>query len=35
MGAISIISWVKDGTALTLTGNLDFPTMIDIAASVQ
>ena len=35
LGAISVVSWVKDGTLLTLTGNLDFPTMIDIAGSVQ
>jgi outer membrane lipoprotein-sorting protein len=35
MGAISVVSWVKDGTLLTLTGNLDFPTMLDVAGSVQ
>jgi len=35
IGAISVVSWVKDGTLLTLTGNLDFPTMLDIAGSVQ
>jgi hypothetical protein len=35
MGAFVTVSWIKDGTLLTLTGNLDFPTMIDIAASVD
>lgn len=35
LGAVSVVSWVKDGTLLSLTGNLDFPTMIDIAGSVQ
>jgi outer membrane lipoprotein-sorting protein len=35
MGAFSSLTWQREGTQLTLTGNLDFPTMIDIAASVQ
>ncbi len=35
MGAFVVISWVKDGTLLTLTGNLDFPTMVAVAASMK
>jgi outer membrane lipoprotein-sorting protein len=35
MGAFSVITWVKDGTLLTLTGNLSFPSMLTLAAQVQ
>ncbi len=35
MGGFSSVSWIKDGALLSLTGNIEFPTLIDIAASVQ
>ncbi len=35
MGGFSSVSWVKDGALLSLTGNIEFPTLLDIAASVQ
>lgn len=35
LGSFTSVTWVRDGALLTLTGNLDFPTMIDIAASVK
>lgn len=34
LGSFTVISWVKDGTLLTLTSNLDFATLIGIAQSV-
>jgi outer membrane lipoprotein-sorting protein len=35
MGGFSSVSWVKDGALLSLTSNIEFPTLIDVAASVQ
>lgn len=35
MGPLSTVSWVQNGTSLTLTSNLDFPRLIAIAAQVQ
>jgi outer membrane lipoprotein-sorting protein len=35
LGAFTVITWVSDGTLLTLTSNLDFPSLIGIAESVQ
>ncbi|MDP2228595.1 MAG: hypothetical protein Q8J78_14085 [Moraxellaceae bacterium] len=34
-GTTTVISWVRDKTALTLMGNLSFPQMISIARSVE
>jgi outer membrane lipoprotein-sorting protein len=35
LGAFTVITWVKDGTLLSLTSNLDFATLVGIAESVQ
>ena len=35
MGAFAVITWVKDGTLLTLTSNLDYASLIGVAESVQ
>ncbi|HEY4180071.1 MAG TPA: sigma-E factor regulatory protein RseB domain-containing protein [Kofleriaceae bacterium] len=35
LGSFTSLTWQREGTQLTLTGNLDFPAMIDIAASVK
>ncbi|MEO6772450.1 MAG: hypothetical protein ABI467_05435 [Kofleriaceae bacterium] len=35
LGGFTVVTWVKDGTLLTLTSNLDFPTLVGIAESVS
>jgi outer membrane lipoprotein-sorting protein len=35
LGAFTSVTWVKDGTLLTLTGNLGFPEMLAVAESVK
>jgi outer membrane lipoprotein-sorting protein len=35
LGAFTVITWVKDGTLLTLTSNLDYASLIGVAESVQ
>ncbi len=35
LGAFTVVTWVRDGTLLSLTSNLDFPTLVGVAESVQ
>ncbi|CAN5704415.1 hypothetical protein BH11MYX1_BH11MYX1_26430 [soil metagenome] len=35
LGAFTTITWVKDGTQLALTSNLDFPSLVAVAESVE
>jgi hypothetical protein len=35
LGAFTTVTWVRDQTLLTLTGNLPFPEMLAVAESVQ
>ncbi len=35
LGGFTTVSWVKDGTLLSLTGNLGFPEMLAVAESVE
>jgi len=35
VGPFTMITWIKDGTQLALTSNLDFPSLLAVAESVQ